>query len=261
MTFLWTILTASLAWKFASSDHVLRGSHFGKPSAGNQRSLGLNGSTNSGTLRFFLIGDWGKGGNTGKYFSSFIGGADDDLTHLAPEDPNTGKIQVEADNNKNNKVLYQPHVARAMANVAANATPSPSFIVALGDNFYVNGVSSATDVLWTYLWSDVYLQYPSLNVPWFAVLGNHDYGGGNAYSLAQVERSRLNLDHGLWNMPAKNYSKIFPIPGLTNASVGILFIDTTTLAPSMNKCCNEQGYAAVAMHCFLISANEPTVYP
>lgn len=237
----------------------------------------------SPVLRFFLLGDWGKGGNTGKYYSALPGGADDDLftagsakmlqlndSFEETEQSNDNIVVTAGDNknnnNNNNKMLYQPQVARAMANLAANSTPAPSFVLALGDNFYVNGVANAYDVLWNYLWTDVYLRYPSLCIPWYAVLGNHDYGGGESYSNAQVQRSQLQIDKGLWNMPAKNYSKIFPLynasqePSTLSSSswhtlrkrsgknkqanppsVAVLFVDTTTLAPSINKCCNENA--------------------
>lgn len=39
----------------------------------------------------------------------------------------------------------------------------PEFIVALGDNFYTNGVQSSTDSLWDSLWKEVYLGIYILN--------------------------------------------------------------------------------------------------
>jgi len=41
--------------------------------------------------------------------------------------------------------------------------------------------------------------------------------------------------------PSTNYSKVFDIPGSRGSTVAIIFIDTTTLAPSMNGCCNSKG--------------------
>jgi hypothetical protein len=40
-------------------------------------------------------------------------------------------------------------------------------------------------------------------------------------------------------MPATNYSKTFEIE--SGGTVVIVFVDTTTIAPSMNRCCNEEG--------------------
>ena len=47
------------------------------------------------------------------------------------------------------------------------------FIVSVGDNFYEKGVRSADDPQWKSSFEGVYTA-PSLNVPWYAILGNHD---------------------------------------------------------------------------------------
>lgn len=41
--------------------------------------------------------------------------------------------------------LYQAAIASAMDTYSMNTKPTPSFVVALGDNFYTKGVSSTTD--------------------------------------------------------------------------------------------------------------------
>ena len=110
------------------------------------------------------------------------------------------------------------------------------FIVTVGDNFYTLGVSSTSDSMWASLWSDVYLTYSSLRVPWYSVLGNHDYGYGDKGVAAQIGRTAVDE---YWNMPATNYSRVFDLPG--GGKMVIVFIDTTTLAPSQNKCCNQNG--------------------
>jgi hypothetical protein len=46
------------------------------------------------------------------------------------------------------------------------------FVIALGDNFYNDGTESTEDELWETAFHDVYAA-PSLNVPWYGVLGNH----------------------------------------------------------------------------------------
>eukprot|EP01034_Spumella_vulgaris_P030871 gene30871-38153_t len=128
-------------------------------------------------------------------------------------------------------------VAQAMGQFANKTSPKPSFVLALGDNFYANGVSSSTDVLWSYLWKNVYLtNYPALYIPWYPVFGNHDYGGSTD---AQIQRYLDHTDDDIWMFESSYYLKTFAIPG--GGSVAILFIDTTTLAPSENKCCNENG--------------------
>ena len=62
----------------------------------------------------------------------------------------------------------QAYVANVMGNYAN--TYSPSFVIALGDNFYTNGVQSTSDSQWSGSWSSVYLGYSGLNVPWYPVL-------------------------------------------------------------------------------------------
>ncbi len=79
------------------------------------------------------------------------------------------------------------------------AKVAPSFVVALGDNFYEFGVKSVTDPLWKTSFEDVYTD-PSLQVPWYAVLGNHD-GYGNPDAEIEYTKSSKR-----WRMPSKWYS-------------------------------------------------------
>jgi hypothetical protein len=124
-----------------------------------------------------------------------------------------------------------------MAVYADAADTKPSFVVALGDNFYNNGVQSTSDSLWDSLWVNMYLaNYASLRVPWYPVFGNHDYGYGLKGVLAQIQRSAVDE---YWSFESTNYTRRFEIP--SGGSVQIVFIDTTTLAPSENKCCNSKG--------------------
>lgn len=73
------------------------------------------------------------------------------------------------------------------------------FVIATGDNFYENGVRSVDDPRWQTSFHDVYTD-PSLDIPWYAVLGNHDYRGS---AEAQVERT---LRDERWRMPARHHS-------------------------------------------------------
>lgn len=62
----------------------------------------------------------------------------------------------------------QSLVANQMA--IYSAREQVDFIVALGDNFYTDGVKSDTDPQWQNTYNDVY-KHPFLQVPWYAVLG------------------------------------------------------------------------------------------
>ena len=65
-------------------------------------------------------------------------------------------------------------MAAAMAAVAAQA--EPVFVLNVGDNFYPHGLSSVDDEQFTRSFTSVYNQTALLGVPWYSVLGNHDYG-------------------------------------------------------------------------------------
>ena len=135
-------------------------------------------------LKFLLLGDWGKGGNSG-YSTTRIPDMpevtnDDESPIVFPKTYNTMEsafdnrlTDVHVMGNRSRGLqdaTYQAAVAAGMASYSKNF--EPSFVVALGDNFYVNGVSSSTDVYWDYLWTNVYLDnYPQLRIPWYPVFG------------------------------------------------------------------------------------------
>ncbi len=78
------------------------------------------------------------------------------------------------------------------------------FVVLLGDNFYPTGVASTSDPQWQ---TAFVLPYASVSVPFYAVLGNHDYGGmgtGNELEKGQyqVDYSKVNPK---WRMPGTHY--------------------------------------------------------
>ena len=130
-------------------------------------------------------------------------------------------------NNKNNRRLggtyWSVKVAEAMAGYA-EANPA-SFLIALGDNFYNNGVSSTSDSLWTTYYTNIY-NYDSLQIPWYVIFGNHDYGTKNgAGSLqAQIDYNTVNSK---WTA-GYCYKESFTIPD-SSATMDIVFIDTTLI--------------------------------
>eukprot|EP00607_Mallomonas_marina_P004187 CAMPEP_0182428158 /NCGR_PEP_ID=MMETSP1167-20130531/21065_1 /TAXON_ID=2988 /ORGANISM="Mallomonas Sp, Strain CCMP3275" /LENGTH=373 /DNA_ID=CAMNT_0024610861 /DNA_START=395 /DNA_END=1516 /DNA_ORIENTATION=- len=97
------------------------------------------------------------------------------------------------------------------------------FVVALGDNFYNDGVESTSDSLWQSAFHDVYnSQY--LQIPWYPVLGNHDYHGSPD---SQVQRTLV--DEGIWTMPSRYYAFNFTLND--GGNICFLFIDTCLLNP------------------------------
>ena len=94
--------------------------------------------------------------------------------------------------------LNQAAVAKAMEQHCISA--GADAIILLGDNIYMDGVSSVDDPKWQQaVWQP--LSHPCLSqLPIFPALGNHDYKGSAA---AQIEMSRHNPR---WRMPHRFYA-------------------------------------------------------
>ncbi len=113
----------------------------------------------------------------------------------------------------------QKEVAAAMAK---KATEEPvTFIMSTGDNIYERGVSSVTDPQWNEKFEGIYAE-PSLHVPFYAVLGNHDYGRDTE---AQIEYTAVSSH---WKMP--DYYYTFRIPVDDSTAIQFFCIDTTPMA-------------------------------
>jgi len=83
--------------------------------------------------------------------------------------------------------------------MAAWARTNPiDFVLFLGDNFYGRGVKSILDEQWKTKFEDIYYQ-ESLQIPFYAVLGNHDYYKNPE---AQVDYSLVSKR---WKMPSRFY--------------------------------------------------------
>lgn len=108
---------------------------------------------------------------------------------------------------------FQQPVAAQMGRVAA--AEHCQFIIALGDNFYNDGVSSVESRQWQTSFEDIYTA-PSLQVPWYVALGNHDY---HTNVMAQVN---YTLHSPRWKMPARYYTFIRRVDDSTTAQFFIL---------------------------------------
>ena len=93
----------------------------------------------------------------------------------------------------------QKQVAETLAAYAKKQGDVQAVVLA-GDNFYMN-VSSVDDPVWKDVFENVY-DANRLNVPFFAVLGNHDYQGNKA--KIELEYSKTHPE-SRWRMPARWY--------------------------------------------------------
>ncbi len=107
-------------------------------------------------------------------------------------------------------------------------------VLALGDIHHFMGVESVNDPLWMTNYELIY-SHPELQIPWYPILGNHEYRGNTQAVLDYSAVSRR------WQMPARFYSKVFEEDG---ASLRVVFIDTTPLIEKYHK--DSVDYPSVA---------------
>lgn len=98
-------------------------------------------------------------------------------------------------------------------------------VLALGDIHHFMGVESVNDPLWMTNYELIY-SHPELQIPWYPILGNHEYRGNTQAVLDYSAVSRR------WQMPARYYSKVFEEDG---ATLRVVFIDTTPLIGKYHK--------------------------
>ncbi|KAL3162377.1 hypothetical protein ABBQ32_010055 [Trebouxia sp. C0010 RCD-2024] len=129
----------------------------------------------------------------------------------------------------------QSAVAALMATVADAVRPD--FILSVGDNFYESGLLSVNDPQFMSSFTNVY-NAPSLQVPWHAVLGNHDYGECWTEEECAVARAQCSglpecylsplhqLDVFLWEQDWRWHCERNFKLSLGNDAVDLFFIDT-----------------------------------
>lgn len=92
---------------------------------------------------------------------------------------------------------FQKPVAEQMGRTAA--AERSQFVISLGDNFYDDGVPSVEARQWKTSFEDIYTA-PSLQIPWYVMLGNHDY---RTNVQAQLEYTFYSPR---WKLPARYYT-------------------------------------------------------
>ena len=115
--------------------------------------------------------------------------------------------------------FHQSDVAAWMAKVAT--TLDAAFVVSVGDNFYEDGVTGVDDPKWRTSFEDVY-SAPSLQVPWYVALGNHDYHGNTQAQLDYAKTSKRWRMRGRWY---SNYQALFTDAG--KVGVELFVLDTS----------------------------------
>ena len=92
------------------------------------------------------------------------------------------------------------------------------FALYLGDNIYYGGPTSVTDVQWN---TKFEVPYAGLGFQFYAVLGNHDYGGHYDTATAAIEVAYTAYS-SKWYMPSRYYTE--PIGDVT-----VLALDTQSM--------------------------------
>jgi len=168
-------------------------------------------------LKFLGMGDWGTKTYPRRSLTSQF------TRKLEAKENSNHKGNNKQDQQQQSGYPWNILVSEAMA---AYASVYPAdFLIALGDNFYNNGVTSVYDDLWQDYYHNIYYQ-DSLKIPWYVILGNHDYGsnreGGDPDAQIEYQDGRWNAGHC--------YLQSYMIPN-SNAVVDIVFIDSTLVAP------------------------------
>lgn len=102
-----------------------------------------------------------------------------------------------------------------VANAMRQESGSFSKVLALGDNFYPDGVTSKSDKQW----KDTF-EGPFSGLPQFvAILGNHDYMGDVE---AQLGAGGSTAER--WSMPARNFTQTYSLDG--GGVAELFFVDT-----------------------------------
>lgn len=117
----------------------------------------------------------------------------------------------------------QKPIAELMGNMAE--TVDVECVVAAGDVHHFEGVRSTQDPLWMTNYEQVY-SHPELMLPWYALLGNHEYRGN---TQAVLDYTRVSAR---WNMPSRYYTKVLENDGVT---VRLVLLDTSPLIQKYRK--------------------------
>jgi len=146
-------------------------------------------ASNDGTTRFFVVGDWGG------------------LPFLPYETPS------------------EVAVAGAMGKLGTKL--NTTFQLALGDNFYFDGVQSPTDSRFQHTFERVF-SATSLQTPWYVLAGNHDHLGNVS---AQIQYGKISKR---WIFPDYFYNFSLWHSDQKTKLIDFVMIDTIVLCGGSN---------------------------
>jgi len=126
--------------------------------------------------------------------------------------------------------MQQWRVGQAMEKVAAREGRL-DMVVLLGDNFYGKALTSTHDLSWQAKFERVYWGHWLSHVPFYAVLGNHDYPVSQKY---EIEYGQQHKGSGRWQMPMNFYTRDFGnVDG--RPLVRMVFLDTAAPRESLQQ--------------------------
>lgn len=120
-----------------------------------------------------------------------------------------------------------PEMATAVAMGNFTQRNPVDFVLALGDNYYDDGIpGDATSYRFKDTFEDVFTAPTLQGMPYFAVLGNHDYLGNYTAEVAYTELSAR------WEMPSTYYTQVIQYNGSNGSpfTLQLVAIDTVELA-------------------------------
>lgn len=150
-------------------------------------------------------------------------GGDDDDTPDVDAAPPAVRMIVLGDTGEGNAA--QRAVGVAIRDLCA--LEGCDFALLLGDNIYDDGVAGVDDEQWQTKFEQ---PYADVDLPFYAVLGNHDYGGqllfdvpglGNEWDKGPIEVQYTEYSDK-WRMPDTHYTLRF-------GNVGIIALDTNSI--------------------------------
>lgn len=126
--------------------------------------------------------------------------------------------------------LQQWRVAEGMERVA-ESEGGVNMVLLLGDNFYGKTLSGIDDPAWQLKFERVYHGRWLSHVPFYAVLGNHDYPDSAAVELDYAQQ---RVGSARWQMPAPFYTRDF---GEVDARplLRVAFLDTNADAAGRQR--------------------------